>query len=54
MISPEEIAKRLNISRAAAYRLCERVGAYRVGRSLRITERDLIEYLEARKSHGAA
>ena len=49
MISPEEIAKRLGISRSAAYRLCKTIGAYQINRSLRVAERDLAAYLESRR-----
>jgi excisionase family DNA binding protein len=42
----------LKISRAAAYRLAESLGGYRIGRSIRIDASDLRRYLASVKREG--
>lgn len=48
LLAPTEIAKRLSISRSAAYRLVKRLEHIYVESSLRVRETVLQEYLERR------
>jgi len=48
----DEIAERLNVSKTTIYRLVERrqLPFYKVGRSLRFAEEDMIAYLAAHRT----
>lgn len=48
LLSPSDLAKILNISRPSVYRLIEgrTIPFYKVGGSLRFSEKDVIKYLE--------
>jgi hypothetical protein len=47
-----DLMRLLKISRAAAYRLAESLGGYRIGRSIRIDASDLRRYLASVKREG--
>lgn len=49
-LTPEEVAERLRLSRAAAYRLAKRLGSYPTARTLRVSEPVLLAYLDAKKA----
>lgn len=48
----EEIARELNLSRSAAYRLAERLPHLRLGGAVRVERADLEAYLAATKVAG--
>lgn len=50
LLTVQDLADRLRCSRDWAYRICERgeIGVTRVGRSVRITEEALADYIAAR------
>jgi len=54
ILTVEEAARKLKVSPKTIYRAVEKgeLRASRIGRTLRIRETDLVEYLEARMEHG--
>ncbi len=52
MLTVEDLARELRISRALAYRLIQQreIPSYRIGRCVRVKERDVMRYLESRKA----
>jgi excisionase family DNA binding protein len=51
MLSVNELAQALGISRALAYRLVQerRIPSYRIGRCVRVRKQDVARYLESCK-----
>lgn len=45
LLSPLEVAEQLGVSRRSVYRLLSTIPYVRIGRALRIDERDLAAYL---------
>ncbi len=52
MLTVDELARELNVSRAFAYRLIQQreIPSYRIGRCVRVKERDVARYLEGCKA----
>jgi len=51
MFTAKQVMEKLNISKATLYRLMQRgeLHSYKVGRSVRFKESDIVKYLEGQK-----